>query len=116
MRANSMIVLHLRTHNPKVAGSNPAPATNPFNNLRSMLGLSLRARLRECCRSLRRCPLFAWFLIETINEGNVCARDQVSVGINRHLNRTVAHLPLVYTIDAPRWIFTTMHRTGRHVY
>ena len=27
MSANPMILLHLRTHNPKVAGSNPAPAT-----------------------------------------------------------------------------------------
>jgi len=38
MPANSMILLHLRTHNPKVSGSNPAPATNQINNLKRFVG------------------------------------------------------------------------------
>jgi len=46
-------------------------------------------RLRPGCRRLRIC-----FSIELINPGNIGARDQMSVGIDGHLYRAVAHLLL----------------------
>ena len=57
-----------RTHNPKVAGSNPAPATNRFNNLRpSQQSFSRIANKLEnpkstaaSCRTLSALRCFSW--------------------------------------------------------
>jgi len=49
MPANSIKYSHLRTHNPKVAGSNPAPATIKFNKTKTL-------------EEAARCGLFLFYL------------------------------------------------------
>ena len=78
-----------RTHNPLVPGSNPGGPTNVFKRLQRISVQLDFFRLRPGCRRLRIC-----FSIELINPGNIGARDQMSVGIDGHLYRAVAHLLL----------------------
>ena len=78
-RHSCLIVNNIRdcavTHNPKVAGSNPAPATNPFNNLGAILRLIPRCRLREGCILVRLSLRFSRLLVVTVNKRHVSAWD-----------------------------------------
>src|ERR1035437_8796122 len=98
-------------HNPKVAGSNPAPATNPFNKLRAS-GANPKTTLAHDSHRCRFCGLYFWlvrgatgWLQNHLDHVPVCLPFAVchcpAVDIHCGLNAGMAHQLSLY----PNWCF-----------
>ena len=79
-----------------VAGSNPVTHPMILKDLLQIGSIGFLPRLRGGCVLARTC-----FGVKAVNPLNIPSRDQVPVGINRHLNRTVPHLLLDVSQTGP---------------